>query len=163
MHANLECIAEVQHGSASADKLAAAGEGALDDGKELAAGLEHIGLLGILHGLPALLLHQAVHSLPQLLLLCVHIHPATCTTVTVPYASVGGWGTYTLRHAPASQTQMKMSRGGGQGVYKHPAACTSFTIQMKTRGGGGGGGGGAGAPPGVFSPHVIKVFWGLWL
>lgn len=78
---DLECIAKLQHGSASADKLAAAGEAALDDCKELAAGLEDIGLLGILHGLPALLLHQALHGLPQLLLLSVHIHAAPASTM----------------------------------------------------------------------------------
>ena len=73
---DLEGIAELQHGSAGANKLAAAGEAALDDCKELAAGLEDVGLLGILHGLPCLLLHQAVHGLPQLLLLSIHIHSA---------------------------------------------------------------------------------------
>ena len=75
--AHLEGIAEVQHGGAGADKLAAAVEAALDDSKELAAGLQDIGLLGILHGLPALLLHQSLHSLPELLLFSVHIHTAS--------------------------------------------------------------------------------------
>ena len=73
---DLEGIAEEQHGSAGADKLAAAGEAALDDCKELAAGLEDIGLLGVFHGLPALLPHQTLHCLPQLLLLSIHIHTA---------------------------------------------------------------------------------------
>ena len=61
---HLEGIAELQHGSAGADKLAAARQAAFDDSKQLAAGLEDVGLLGILHGLPALLPHQHVHSLP---------------------------------------------------------------------------------------------------
>lgn len=78
---DLECVAELQHGSAGADKLAAAGEAAFDDCKELAAGLEDIGLLGVLHGLPALLLHQAVHGFPQLLLLSIHIHTAPASTM----------------------------------------------------------------------------------
>lgn len=75
---HLERGAELQHGSACADKLAAASETALDDRKELAAGLEDVGLLSVLHGLPALLPHQPLHCLPQLLLLSVHIHSATC-------------------------------------------------------------------------------------
>ena len=99
----LEGIAELQHGSASADKLAAAGEAALDDCKELAARFEDVGLLGILHGLPGLLLHQAVHGLPQLLLLSIHIHSAGnsgrpyCTQFTCSFIPYG-----LLEHVPAS-------------------------------------------------------------
>ena len=77
---HLEGIAELQHGSTSADKLAAAGQAALDDSKELAAGFEDVSLLGILHGLPALLPDQTIHGVTQLLLLSVHIHPATRTS-----------------------------------------------------------------------------------
>lgn len=58
----LEGIAELQHSSASADKLAAAGEAPLDDCKQLAAGPQHIGLLGILHRLPSLLSHKRLHG-----------------------------------------------------------------------------------------------------
>ena len=71
---NLEGIAELQHSSTGADKFAAACQAAFDDSQQLAAGLEDIGLLGILHRLPRLLPHQHVHGLPQLLLLSIHIH-----------------------------------------------------------------------------------------
>ena len=74
--ADLEGIAQLQHGSTSADKLAASRQAALDDSKQLAAGLEHIGLLSILHRLPSLLSDQSLHCVTQLLFFRIHIYTA---------------------------------------------------------------------------------------
>ncbi len=61
---HLEGVAELQHSSTGADKLAAARQAAFDDSKQLTAGLEDVGLLGVLHGLPRLLFDQHIHGLP---------------------------------------------------------------------------------------------------
>jgi len=97
----LEGVAELQHSSAGADKFAAACQAAFDDSKELAAGLEDVGLLGILHGLPRLLPYQHVHGLPQLLLLSIHIHTvhilqSSASTYTLNTYNQGSASTYTL-------------------------------------------------------------------
>lgn len=81
----LEGVAQLQHCTPGADKLAAARQAALDDGKQLAAGLEYVCLLGILHRLPGLLPDQSLHCVTQLLLLSINVHTARTHTLMRAY------------------------------------------------------------------------------
>ena len=86
----LEGREELQEGFPLTNVFRASLLAALDDGKQVRRRVKHAGLLCVFHGLPSLLLHQALQLLNQGPLFGLHIDPEAQAQLSEEFTKQSG-------------------------------------------------------------------------